>query len=205
MDKPDFGTYHHSSSEDSERLRETAEPMFKEAFSRLPVDREKAISILDVGCGNGFLLSVAGMFYPASLLTGVDSFSGESLHGSSIAQARKNMDTLGIGARTTILEVDLLNGKLPEEKFDLIISNLVLHNLQGKRFRAYRIIREMLKDGGYFLNGDLFIPTWALPDKFSHDMKKISSSFILEFTIEPPSSPISFLKHYRLAVLRGIY
>ncbi|MEM0157878.1 MAG: class I SAM-dependent methyltransferase [Thermoplasmataceae archaeon] len=205
MGEPDFGTYHHSSRENSERLRETVKSMFIEAFERIPLERDKQVSILDIGCGNGFLLSLAGIFYPRSLLTGIDSFSGDSLHGSSIAQARKNMDMLGIGERTSILEADLLEDKLPQEKFDLIISNLVLHNLQGRRFRAYRIIGDLLKGDGYFLNGDLFMGTGAISDKFLQDMKKISSSFILDFTIEPPSQSISFMKHYKLAGLRRVY
>ncbi|MCL4307294.1 MAG: class I SAM-dependent methyltransferase [Candidatus Thermoplasmatota archaeon] len=201
MDKPDYGTYHHSSREDSEKLREAVKSMFNQAFERLQIDRQKPVSILDVGCGNGFLLSIAGMFYPRSMLTGIDSFSGSSLHGSSIALARKNMNILGIGERTTIREVDLLENKLPQGKFDLIISNLVLHNLGGRRFQAYSIIGDLLRGNGHFLNGDLFLQTSAFSDKFSRDMKKISNLFRVEFTIEPPVQSGSFMKYYRLVGL----
>ena len=91
MNEPDYGTYHHSSRENSEKLREEVKSMFNEAFERLRIDRNKPLSILDVGCSNGLILSLGAMFFPKSLLTGIDPFSGGSLHGSPFSLTRRNM------------------------------------------------------------------------------------------------------------------
>ena len=131
MNEPDYGTYHHSSRENSEKLREEVKTMSNATFERLRIDRNKPLSILDVGCGNGFILSLGAMFFPKSLLTGIDPFSGGSLHGSSLSMSRRNMDILGMGERTIIIDDDPLNGKL-----NPIMSDPVLHNICGKRFPA---------------------------------------------------------------------
>ena len=202
MNEPDYGTYHHSSRENSEKLREEVKTMSNATFERLRIDRNKPLSILDVGCGNGFILSLGALFFPKSLLTGIDPFSGGSLHGSSLSMSRRNMDILGMCERTTIIEADLLNDKLWQGRFDLIVSNLVLHNLGRRRFQAYRIIGDMLKSNGYFINVDLFLQTSAHSDMFLHDMKSVGELFRVEFTIEPTSQSISFMKYYRLVGFR---
>ncbi len=112
------------------------------------------------------------------------------------------MDILGMCERTTIIEADLLNDKLWQGRFDLIVSNLVLHNLGRRRFQAYRIIGDMLKSNGYFINVDLFLQTSAHYYTFLHDMKSIGELFRVEFTIEPTSQSISFMKYYRLVGFR---
>lgn len=71
MTDVDFGTYHHSTSEESKRIRESAE----KAFSKLlrPLYRSgAALRILDAGCGLGFLTYVAAKCFPKASVTGID-------------------------------------------------------------------------------------------------------------------------------------
>jgi hypothetical protein len=41
-------------------------------------------------------------------------------------------------------------------RYDLAISNLVFHNMGGKRFKAYGTAFDALNPGGCFIIGDLF-------------------------------------------------
>jgi hypothetical protein len=53
MGDVDFGTYHHSTPEDSRRIRESAEKVFLTLLRPLYPSRA-ALEILDAGCGLGF-------------------------------------------------------------------------------------------------------------------------------------------------------
>jgi hypothetical protein len=61
-------------------------------------------------------------------------------------------------------------------QYDLAVSNLVFHNMEKKRFKAYGTVFDALKPKGYFVIGDLFphgkadmevgqLRALALPDK----------------------------------------
>jgi len=155
MPDVDFGTYHHSTPEESKRLREYA----RKAFSKLlrPLyPSGAALRILDAGCGLGFLTYVAAECFPKASVTGVDLFRHRSVTGLSIDQAVKNMKSLGIGSRTSFLEHDLTKPMKLEAQYDLALSNLVFHNLGRKRFAAYGTVFDALKPRGYLLIGDWF-------------------------------------------------
>jgi cyclopropane fatty-acyl-phospholipid synthase-like methyltransferase len=152
----DFGTYHHTTPEESRAIREYAE----KAFSRLlrPLYASRAdLRILDAGCGLGFLMSVVANCFPKAAITGVDLFRHGSISsGISIARAMNNMKSLGIESRTVFLEHDLTKPLKSDVEYDLAVSNLLFHNLGKKRFRGYGTIFDALKLGGYFVIGDLF-------------------------------------------------
>jgi 2-polyprenyl-3-methyl-5-hydroxy-6-metoxy-1,4-benzoquinol methylase len=91
----DFGTYHHSTPEESEKIREFAE----KAFSRIlrPLCRSRTnLQVLDAGCGLGFLTYVAAKCFPQAIITGVDLFRPSSMSEISIDKAVNNMKSLGI-------------------------------------------------------------------------------------------------------------
>ena len=61
---------------------------------------------------------------------------------------------LGVGDRVKFIKADINGLEFTEGKFDLVVSNLVFHNLGKKRFSAYSEIYKILKPGGYFALGD---------------------------------------------------
>jgi 2-polyprenyl-3-methyl-5-hydroxy-6-metoxy-1,4-benzoquinol methylase len=61
--EPDFGTYHHSTSVASKKVRVVVKAMFTDAFASLPLGRDDELRILDVGCGLGFLSCVSAESY----------------------------------------------------------------------------------------------------------------------------------------------
>jgi 2-polyprenyl-3-methyl-5-hydroxy-6-metoxy-1,4-benzoquinol methylase len=83
-----FGTYHHSTPEESKEIRECAE----KAFSRLPrplYPSGASLRILDAGCGLGFLMYVVAKRFPKASVTGVDLFSHGSVTELSIDKAAR--------------------------------------------------------------------------------------------------------------------
>ena len=161
----DFGTYHHSSPEESKRIREET----AKAFSKLlrPLYPSTAtLKILDAGCGLGFLTYVAAKRFPKATITGVDLFRHGSVSDLSMDKAVQNMKCLGIGSRTSFLKHDLTKPIQSDVQYDLAVSNLVFHNMGKKRFKAYNTVFDALKPGGYFVIGDLFSHAKADMDYF---------------------------------------
>ncbi len=167
----DFGTYHHSTYEESEKLRLIIYNKFHEGFKSVSLDRNSAIKILDIGCGLGFTIKVAADFYTNAIITGIDNFSG-SLINSSLAKARNNIEKLGIKERCTVKETDILDF---EGKFDLVISNLVFHNMGVTRFQAYKNVYSLEPD--YFITGDLFF-AGNHENPVDFELSKISEMFL---------------------------
>ena len=151
----DFGTYHHSTLEESKQIREYAEKAFSKLLRPLYPSRA-ALGILDAGCGLGFLTYVAAKRFPKSSVTGVDLFSHGSMSEMSMDQAMENMKSLGIESRTAFLKHDLTKPIKSDVQFDLSVSNLVFHNMGKKRFKAYETVFDALKPKGFFVIGDLF-------------------------------------------------
>lgn len=150
-----FGTYHHSTAEESKRIREYAEKAFSKLLRSLyPLGA--ALRILDAGCGLGFLTYVAAKCFPKASLTGVDLFRHGSMSEMSMDEAVKNMKSLRIDSRTSFLKHDLTKPLKSAEQYDLAVSNLVFHNMGKKRFNAYETVFDALEPGGHFVIGDLF-------------------------------------------------
>ena len=106
MEDVDFGTYHHSTPEESKRIREYAEEAFSKLLRPLYPSRA-ALQILDAGCGLGFLTYVAAKCFPKASITGIDLFRRGSMSELSIEKALKNMKFLGIDSRTSFLNAVL--------------------------------------------------------------------------------------------------
>lgn len=161
----DFGTYHHSTPEESQQIREDA----TRAFSKLlrPLYPSGAtLRILDAGCGLGFLTYVVARRFPQARVTGVDLFRDGSVSELSIDKAMENMKSLGIDSRTWFLTHDLTKPLKSDVQYDLAVSNLVFHNMGKKRFKAYETVFDALKPKGYFVIGDLFPHSKADMDYF---------------------------------------
>src|SRR5215471_14927140 len=105
--EPDFGTYHHSTSVASNKIRAVVKDMFTDAFASLPLGRDDELRILDVGCGLGFLSCVSAEFYKNARITGIDTFKHASLKRSSINRAKENTRILGFSDRIDFKKGDV--------------------------------------------------------------------------------------------------
>lgn len=153
--EPDFGTYHHSTTSASRKTRAVVKTMFTNAFASLPLGRDDELRILDVGCGLGFLSCVSAEFYRNALITGIDTFRHSSLKRSSLERAKENAKILDFSERIDFKRSDVFKFK-PIEKFDIIVSNLVFHNIGKTRFKAYSRLSSWTQSGSFIVMGDLF-------------------------------------------------
>jgi 2-polyprenyl-3-methyl-5-hydroxy-6-metoxy-1,4-benzoquinol methylase len=64
----DFGTYHHTTPQESKQIREYAAKAFSKLLRPLYPPRA-ALRILDAGCGLGFLTHVAAECFPKAFAT----------------------------------------------------------------------------------------------------------------------------------------
>ncbi|WP_337859989.1 class I SAM-dependent methyltransferase [Ferroplasma sp.] len=201
MEEVDFGTYHHSTPEESAQARKEFKKIFSKAFEKSGIAPDSEINILDIGSGLGFLSYITANYFGNSKITGIDIFDNENLKGSSLEKARHNMEILKLSDRVKFLNVDILSSDNIDQEFDFSVSNLVLHNLGRKRFKAYENIYGLLKNGGFFLNGDIFINT-SISNKFNSDIRKISNIFSVNCNIVMAKT--DGLPNYRLVCLEKI-
>ncbi len=117
-------------------------------------------NVLDVGCGRGLLLAGAAKRIAAASgtghATGVDVWSNVDMGGNSAAATQHNLDLEGISSICTLISQPAQDMSFPDGTFDVILSNLCLHNIYDAptRRQALRQIVRVLKPGGIALISD---------------------------------------------------
>lgn len=95
--------------------------------------------VLDYGCGPGYLTSY--LFGRGALrVTGIDVSEGE------IRQAREEAASEGFAERSSFMVADAHATGLPDDSFDLIVGESILHHLDLRV--ALEEIRRILRPGG---------------------------------------------------------
>jgi len=113
--------------------------------------------VLDVGCGRGLLLAGAAKLLSSSgKATGIDIWSNEDMGGNSEAATLHNLELEGVSDRCILLSVPAQEMPFPDGTFDVILSNLCLHNIYDRetRRRAVEQIVRVLKPGGVAILSD---------------------------------------------------
>jgi arsenite methyltransferase len=113
--------------------------------------------VLDVGCGRGLLLAGAGkLLNHGGTATGIDIWSNEDMGGNSEAATRHNLELEGISDRCTLVGLPAQEMPFPDGAFDVIVSNLCLHNIYDRPTRqaAVQQIVRVLKPGGVAILSD---------------------------------------------------
>ena len=112
--------------------------------------------VLDVGCGNGFLLTAVAKRLTSGKATGIDLWMTGA--GEQTAEAAwRNARLEGVAERVDIRNVDARATPFGDQTFDVIVSSLMLHHAGGGADRE-RVLREMtrvLKPGGTLLLYDV--------------------------------------------------
>lgn len=113
--------------------------------------------VLDVGCGNGYLLLEAAKHLTTGKAIGIDVWKDNSGHQSAEA-AWRNAQIEGVINRIDLQNVDACALPFEGETFDVIVSSLALHHMGGDSARK-KVLQEMirvLKPGGIILLYDMF-------------------------------------------------
>ena len=112
--------------------------------------------VLDVGCGNGFLLVEIAKHLTTGRATGIDLWKAEAGAQSS-ETAWRNAHIEGVHDRIEIQNVDARGLPFANQSFDVVVSALMLHHAGGNADRD-QVVREMLrvlKPGGTLLLYDM--------------------------------------------------
>jgi arsenite methyltransferase len=106
--------------------------------------------VLDVGCGRGLLTVGAASRLSSGKVVGVDVWNRKALSGNQGESVLQNAKIEGVSDRVEIKEGDARELPFPDETFDVVISNFVVHELSNRAERE-KMMREMarvLKPGG---------------------------------------------------------
>ena len=112
--------------------------------------------VLDVGTGRGLMLIGAAKRLTAGQATGIDIWSKEDLSGNSAAATQQNLEIEGVANRCILVNEGAQRMSFPDATFDVIVSNLCLHNIYDKstRQQACKEIARVLKAGGVAIISD---------------------------------------------------
>lgn len=87
--------------------------------------------LLDIGCGRGALLLLGARRLPAGRAVGVDVWRRRDQTGNSRAAAERNATAEGIRDRVEFVDADARDLPFPKGSFDVVVSNLAIHNIVG--------------------------------------------------------------------------
>ena len=113
-------------------------------------------NVLDVGTGLGLLLIGAAKRLTTGKAIGVDIWSSKDLSGNFAAATLRNAELEGVKDKVEVLSQDARTLSFPDNSFDVILSNLCIHNIPPKegRVQACLEIARVLKPGGVALVSD---------------------------------------------------
>jgi SAM-dependent methyltransferase len=116
--------------------------------------------VLDVGCGRGLLLCGAAKRIASTggggHATGIDIWSTVDMGGNAQTATQRNIDLESLTDRCTLVSAGAQQMPFPDAHFDVIVSNLCLHNIYDAptRHKALAEIVRVLKPGGQALISD---------------------------------------------------
>lgn len=113
-------------------------------------------AVLDVGTGRGFLAIGTAQRLTSGRVTGIDIWNAVDLSGNSQAAAERNASLEGVADKVTFRKADATALPFPDQAFDVAVSLLCIHNIDGEYARAQALaeIVRVLKPGGVLLLGD---------------------------------------------------
>ena len=112
--------------------------------------------VLDLGCGRGAVLLMAAKLVPRGRAVGVDIWRPDQT-GNSMQATLTNADAEGVADRVELHTQNMTALQFPDESFDLVVSNLAIHNLPSHDARRAAIDEavRVLRPGGHVVIADL--------------------------------------------------
>jgi ubiquinone/menaquinone biosynthesis C-methylase UbiE len=113
--------------------------------------------VLDLGCGRGAILLMAATRLPHGRATGVDIWSSKDQSGNAMEVTARNAEAEGVADRIELRTADMRELPFADASFDLVISNVAIHNISDAagRDRAIEEAWRVLRPGGRLLIADI--------------------------------------------------
>jgi SAM-dependent methyltransferase len=123
--------------------------------------------VLDIGTGRGLLAVGAARALTTGRVTAIDIWKTEDLSANARDRTEAVIALEGVGDRVEIQEADATKLPFADASFDVVVSNLCLHNIADVRGRKQAIaeIARVLKPGGRAVISD-FKNTRQYADSF---------------------------------------
>src|SRR5262245_62949698 len=114
--------------------------------------------ILDMGCGRGAILLLAAQRLTTGRAVGVDLWRKGDQSGNSAEVTMSNAVVEGVADRVELHTADMAALPFEDESFDVIVSNLAVHNIKGRvgREKAIEEAVRVLRPGGRLMIADIF-------------------------------------------------
>jgi arsenite methyltransferase len=115
-----------------------------------------AENVLDVGTGRGLLAIGAAKRLTTGRVVGIDIWNASDLTGNTADSFLQNAELEGVAERVEVRNADARRMPFPDGSFDVVLSNVCLHNIAGAKGRAEacREIGRVLRPGGVALVSD---------------------------------------------------
>lgn len=143
--------------------------------------------VLDVGTGRGLLLIGAAKRLTTGRATGLDIWNAEDLSGNTRHHTEENIAIEGVAAKCGLENEGVQKMSFPDASFDVIVSNLCLHNLYNgaERRKAVQEIARVLRPGGEAILSD-----YKKTREYAHELRaaglKVQSRMPNLLTTFPP-------------------
>ncbi|MGH8212873.1 MAG: class I SAM-dependent methyltransferase, partial [Rhodanobacteraceae bacterium] len=113
--------------------------------------------LLDLGCGRGAVLLMAAGYLSGSRAVGVDIWSNKDQSGNAMDVTRANAAAEGVADRVELHTADMRKLPFENEGFDVIVSNVAIHNIgtQAGRDQAIDEAWRVLRPGGRLFIADI--------------------------------------------------
>jgi len=185
--------------ERSKRFGSLIQTLFAKIFKDFCENLHEDGMILEVGCGYGYNLETWARVYKKAQFVGID------IDPIAVASTKKMLDQNNWNQRIKLFEIDVHEYKdTIQEKFDLIILNQVLHEMnldENSKINLFRDLYYLLKDNGILLVGESMVPDTFAPKRrfqlfdITHKFSEVGSAhFYNEKTFQEFINSTSFSK-----------
>ena len=186
------------------RFGSLVESLFSKKYESFCRNLQNNGKVFELGCGYGFNLETWAKKYEKTRFVGID------IDPIALAHAKKLIDNHNWNKRIEIFETKVDEfARSFKEKFDLIILNQVLHEMnidENYRRGVFNNLYSLLKDDGILLIGESMVPDTFAPKKgfqlfdITHKFTEVKTSLFYdvntfrEFITSTPFKKSEFIK-----------
>jgi arsenite methyltransferase len=130
--------------------------VWAELLDRLNLSGDERI--LDMGCGRGAILLLAAERLTTGRAVGVDLWKKGDQSGNAAEVTMSNAVAEGVADRVELHTADMAALPFEDGSFDVIVSNIAVHNIKGRvsREKAIEEAVRVLRPGGRLMIADIF-------------------------------------------------